>query len=57
MKIKNATAYFEAIEFYEENLTEDNADEVIQMLQDMFPAEILMILIDQGFFIAPSKRN
>lgn len=57
MKIKDAQAYFEAIEFYEENLTEDNTDEVIQMLQDMFPSEILMILIEQGFFIAPSKRN
>ena len=57
MKIKDAQAYFEAIEFYEENLTEDNTDEVVQMLQDMFPSEILMILIEQGFFIAPSKRN
>ena len=57
MKIKYAQAYFEAIEFYEENLTEDHADEVVEMLQDMFPSEILMILIEQGFFIAPTKRN
>jgi hypothetical protein len=50
-------AYFEVIDFYEDNLTEDNVDEIVNMLEEMFPADVLLCLISQGYFIAPTQVN
>jgi hypothetical protein len=50
-------AYFEVIDFYEDNLTEDNVDEIVNMLEEMFPADVLLCLIRQGYFIAPTQVN
>tara|TARA_Y100000287_G_C14231631_1_gene362152 strand:+ start:84 stop:248 length:165 start_codon:yes stop_codon:yes gene_type:complete len=53
----NPEAYLSAIEYYEENLTEDNLDQIIVDLADIFGEHLLQTLYEQGFFIAPSKRN
>ena len=45
------------IDFYEDNLTEDNVDEIVNMLEEMFPADVLLCLISQGYFIAPTQAN
>ena len=49
--------YFAEIDFYEDNIDEYNVDEVVDALQQEFPERILVCLINQGFFVAPTKCN